>query len=247
MKNTFLLFLSCLVICSCENTLKSGEADDHVSTGPEPIHHGSTIEALPRFVIDTCYDDRNNTRYATIQIGNQVWIKGMIKYHDEKLASNQRSLYNWEEAQRACPPSYMIPSEDDWDTLFRYVYDSVIRRSSPALIESLTKDGKYDSCPECHGKIRRSAGMKFYELDATIQHLEDFDYDQFVALGREEEKLISLFLEQIGFCTYGTGFKVGSTMGIDDYAYFWSSTKDATSAFKYLPIFTGEYCQSGLW
>ncbi len=85
--------------------------------------------------------------------------------------------------------------------------------------------------------------MRFYELDATIQHLGDFNYDQFVAHGREEEKLISLFLEQIGFCTYGTGFKVGSTMGIDDYAYFWTSTKDKAGDSKYMPIFTGDYCQ----
>ena len=243
MKNTTLLILSCLAIISCETGLKSSEPKEPTNTSAESSHQVKRLETLPKFVIDTLYDDRDNSRYATIQIGKQVWIKGMIKYHDKKLPSNQRSLYNWEEAKAACPSSLMIPSEDDWNTLFRYVYDSVIRRSSPALIEALTKNDKYDSCPECRGIIRESTGMRFYELDATIQHLQDFDYDQFVAHGREEEKLISLFLEQIGFCIYGTGFKVGSTMGIDDYAYFWTSTKDKVGDSKYMPIITGDYCQ----
>ena len=243
MKNTTLLLFSCLVISSCETVLKSGGPKEPTNTSAESSHQLKRLETLPKFVIDTLYDDRDNSRYATIQLGKQVWIKGMIKYHDEEQPSDQRSLYNWEEAQGACPPSYMIPSEDDWNTLFRYVYDSVIRRSSPTLIEALTKNVKYDSCPECCGIFRKSAGMRFYELDATIQHMEDSDYDQFVSHGMEEMKLIFLFLEQIGICTYGTGFKVGSTMGIDDYSYFWTSAKDKVGDSKYMSIFTGDYCQ----
>jgi hypothetical protein len=93
LKNITLLIFSCLVISSCETFLKSSEPKEQTNTRSESSNHVKRLETLPKFVIDTVYDDRDNSRFATIQIGKQVWIKGMINYDNEKhLQINGHSI-----------------------------------------------------------------------------------------------------------------------------------------------------------
>ena len=70
---------------------------------------------------------------STIRIGNQVWmaknlevtvdssgraINAVAYNHDSSLVNRYGRLYTLEEAQRACPAGWRLPTMQDWQNLF---------------------------------------------------------------------------------------------------------------------------------
>ncbi len=103
-----LLASTILIIFSCRNKINNSNETS-----------SALLEELPKFNIDTFIDIRDNKKYATIKIGSQTWIKGIIKYNATKGRIYRGYLYDWNAATNACPLSYNIPSEKDWSFLFR--------------------------------------------------------------------------------------------------------------------------------
>ena len=110
------------------------------------------IDELPKLKVDSFIDARDNSKYATIKIGKQTWIKGMLKYKATKGHTYREFLYNWDAAEDACPKTYRIPSDSDWNELLHYVYDSIIKKSSPQLINKLSENYAKTKCKECRGE-----------------------------------------------------------------------------------------------
>jgi len=200
------------------------------------------LDELPEFKTDTITDERDHNKYLPVKIGNQIWIKGRIKYKAKSGKIYRKDLYDWEAAVCAFPQTFRIPSEQDWSLQFNYLHDSLIKRSSPQLIKIISEsEGKF-KCSEC-SKERRLEGFPFgFKIDSTIAKLGKYDFLKTIS-NEDQLFLMTLYLERIGFCTYGNGFSYKNGLGRDDYSYFWTSTQDYAGDHKYISLYSGDYCR----
>ena len=235
MKQKILIFVFfSFLIISCNNAEKNEKNKNKDNTKQ------TLLAELPEFPIDTFIDARDNKKYAIIKIGNQTWIKGLIKYKTIKGRMYRDNLYNWNAAANACPQSFKIPSEKDWYELFHYVYTTVIKKSSPDLIKKVSNSGCKLYCNECKNTYRNDFPCEF-DINKTIANFDSTTFSKQKEFKLNEMVLMHLFLENIGFCTYGSGFKYQGGTGTDDYSYFWTSSTDYAGDHKYMKIYNGMF------
>lgn len=72
-------------------------------------------------------DPRDGTVYRTVQLGPQLWLgenvrfalEGSWTYGDDLTnEATYGRLYDWEDANRACPPDWHLPTASEWQELF---------------------------------------------------------------------------------------------------------------------------------
>lgn len=85
--------------------------------------------SIPFSADENLTDPRDGKVYKTVKIGDQVWMAQNLNY---KLAETHASycyknsanncekfgrLYDWENAKRACPEGWHLPSKEEWEKL----------------------------------------------------------------------------------------------------------------------------------
>jgi len=86
--------------------------------------HAAHGQAVP----DTITDPRDGYRYPVVSLGRLRWFAENLRYrtsdsrcyeNDEANCEDHGRLYRLEDALKACPAGWRVPSEDDWRALER--------------------------------------------------------------------------------------------------------------------------------
>ena len=82
----------------------------------------------------TFQDSRDSTTYNRVRIGTQVWMAENLNYNATGSVCYNNSadscakygrLYNWNDAKKACPAGWHLPSDDEWTRLTNFVGDTL--------------------------------------------------------------------------------------------------------------------------
>ena len=94
------------------------------------------VSAVPPLSVvkGTLVDTRDGQTYKTVKIGKQTWFAQNLNYKMEKsLCVEEYStdckafgrFYLWDDAMKACPAGWHLPTEKDWKRLIKDVGDSL--------------------------------------------------------------------------------------------------------------------------
>ena len=72
-------------------------------------------------------DSRDGQTYKTIQLLRKTWMAQNLNFdiskkcwfynNDPKYGQKYGRLYTWDAAQKACPPSWRLPTDEEWRAL----------------------------------------------------------------------------------------------------------------------------------
>ena len=99
---------------------------------PMPPKHLALAILLFAFI--ACSGDNTLTyggqTYKTVKIGEQVWFAEDLNYevegskcygNDPDNCAKYGRLYDWETAMKICPEGWHLPTNEEWEKLFRFV------------------------------------------------------------------------------------------------------------------------------
>ncbi|MCL1967488.1 MAG: fibrobacter succinogenes major paralogous domain-containing protein [Fibromonadales bacterium] len=140
-KLLFISLLLALVLAGCgqqqkavvntESTVKSSSSssDAHI-VAKASSSSKKAVESKPEEV-KSLTDIRDGKQYKIVAIGNQIWMAENLNYnvigskcYDNKSTNCDKygRLYNWSAATKSgCPKGWHLPSNAEWDVLYRYV------------------------------------------------------------------------------------------------------------------------------
>ncbi|MCL2220174.1 MAG: hypothetical protein FWC23_08770 [Chitinispirillia bacterium] len=127
MKNmtTTLLALAALAVIAA-GCGKTAERKDAAPVADTVQTAAAAATATLDTVSGTFTDSRDGKAYRVVKIGTQAWMAENLNFvtdssvcykNDVSNCQKYGRLYNWNDAMKACPVPWRVPSDEDWDSL----------------------------------------------------------------------------------------------------------------------------------
>ena len=135
---TIFIVLGAIVVALVLHFLPTGDNNSESDNNPTP-----EIDIYKPFT-----DSRDGKTYKAVTIGEQTWMAENLNYDTEggkcyddnpENCEKYGRHYNWTAAKKSCPNGWHLPSNAEWDALYR-IADGTIGEQSPYKSETA---GKY--------------------------------------------------------------------------------------------------------
>jgi len=189
-------------------------------------------------------DLRDGKKYNTVKIGSQTWMAQNLDYHgessslglcygDKKKAIKTKNcrhgrLYAWDEANRACPGGWYLPSNEEWEKLIDFaggyeVAGVKLKANEGWRVDHINCEGdKY-----IRSEIDNQGKITHKEHSYCLGSTDEFGFTALPGGGGSSDGNFS-----------GNGYSGGwwSTTEhyIPDYAFCWYMDYDSNDVLKYI-------------
>jgi uncharacterized protein (TIGR02145 family) len=105
----------------CYNGITYGKCENRIY---DPAEQYCGDGALKNYT-GSITDARDNIKYNTIKIGEQIWMAENLRYaeggmcykYEEPYCAKYGMLYDWETAMKVCPSGWHLPAKAEWERL----------------------------------------------------------------------------------------------------------------------------------
>jgi len=124
--------------CGLNNVIESKCGANWYDPGTQLCSNGTLI------VFDTLTDVRDGNKYKIVDIGSQTWMAENLNYDkagecpDAAHCAIYGRFYNWETANGVCPVGWHLPSNAEWNILYRFA-DGTSGTESPYISKTAGK------------------------------------------------------------------------------------------------------------
>ncbi|MCL2101746.1 MAG: hypothetical protein FWH22_08565, partial [Fibromonadales bacterium] len=185
-------------------------------------------------------------KYKIVRIGCQTWMAQNLDYHGEdgyiglcygdkekkrnaKVCSRTHGrLYDWDEAKKACPRGWRLPSDAEWQRLIDFAGGKEVAGNKLKASEGWKIDRFY-----CNGdkymtvEIDNQGGIKYREHNNCPSGTDELGFAALPAGGGDRSDGSFSSIE------YSGGWWSATEYYVDNFAYHWYMGYDHSDVIRY--------------